>query len=175
MLLDLAEYWIHRAQHRVRGWWALHSLHHSQRQMTFWSDDRNHLLDDLARDAILAMLAVAIGVAPEQFVLLVACTRVLQSIQHANLRWRWGGVFERVLVSPSFHRRHHAIGAGHEGPARGCNFAVLLPVWDILFRTADLRPGFLPTGVGDQLEGRDYGRGFWAQQWLGVRRLAARE
>ena len=24
-----------------------HSLHHAQRQMTFWSDDRNHVLDDL--------------------------------------------------------------------------------------------------------------------------------
>lgn len=171
VLLDFLDYWVHRAQHRLGWWWALHSLHHSQRQMTFWSDNRNHLLDDLIRDALMALVAVAIGVAPGQFVLLVVVSRVIQSVQHANLRWRWGGIAERVVVSPSFHRLHHAIGYGHDGPARGCNFAVLFPVWDLLFGTADWRPGFVPTGVADQLEGRDYGRGFWAQQRLGLRRM----
>jgi sterol desaturase/sphingolipid hydroxylase (fatty acid hydroxylase superfamily) len=147
-------------------------VHHSQRQMTFLTDNRNHLLDDLLRDAVLAAAALAIGVAPAQFVALVVASRALQSLQHANLRWRWGGFLERLLVSPSFHRRHHAIGFGHEGPAGGCNFAVLFPVWDLIFRTADWRPGFVPTGIADQLDGRDYGQGFWRQQWLGLRRLA---
>jgi sterol desaturase/sphingolipid hydroxylase (fatty acid hydroxylase superfamily) len=172
VILDFLDYLMHRGQHAWRWWWALHALHHSQRQMTFWSDNRNHLLDDLLRDLVLAGAALAIGVAPGQFVALVVASRVLQSLQHANLRWRWSGWMERVLVSPSFHRRHHAIGVGHDGPAGGCNFAVLFPVWDVLFGTADFRPGFVPTGIADQLEGRDYGRGFWAQQWKGLRRLA---
>jgi len=174
VVLDLVDYWIHRGQHRFGWWWSLHAVHHSQRQMTFWSDNRNHLLDDLIRDALIAAVAILIGVAPAQFLLLTVASRVLQSVQHANLRWRWGGVAERLLVSPSFHRRHHAIGFGHEGPARGCNFAVLFPVWDGLFRTADWRPGFVATGIRDQVDGRDYGRGFWAQQWLALARLAQR-
>lgn len=174
VVLDLVDYWIHRGQHRLGWWWALHAVHHSQRQMTFWSDNRNHLLDDLIRDALVAAVAILIGVAPAQFLLLTIASRVLQSVHHANLRWRWGGLAERLLVSPSFHRRHHAIGYGHDGPARGCNFAVLLPVWDWLFRTADWRPGFVATGIRDQLDGRDYGRGFWAQQWLALARLARR-
>ena len=171
VVLDFADYWMHRAQHGLRWWWALHAVHHSQRQMTFWTDDRNHLLDDLIRGALLALLAIAIGVAPEQFVTLTVTSRIVQSVQHANLRWRWGPFGEWLLVSPSFHRRHHAIGFGHEGTARGCNFAVLFPIWDVVFGTADFRPGFLPTGIRDQLAGRDYGRGFWAQQWFGLRRL----
>lgn len=174
VVLDLVDYWIHRGQHRFGWWWSLHAVHHSQRQMTFWSDNRNHLLDDLIRDALVAAVAILIGVAPAQFLLLTVASRVLQSVQHANLRWRWGGVAERLLVSPSFHRRHHAIGFGHEGPARGCNFAVLFPLWDGLFRTADWRPGFVATGIRDQVDGRDYGRGFWAQQWRGLLRLAGR-
>ena len=174
LLLDLVDYWMHRGQHRWRWWWALHAVHHSQRQMTFWSDNRNHLIDDLLRDVILAAVAVTIGVAPGQFIALTVASRVLQSLQHANLRWRWGAIGERLLVSPSFHRRHHSIGYGHEGKAGGCNFAVLFPVWDVLFGTADFRPGFVPTGIRDQLEGRDYGRGFWAQQLLGLRRLFGR-
>jgi sterol desaturase/sphingolipid hydroxylase (fatty acid hydroxylase superfamily) len=174
VLFDFVDYWMHRGQHRLGWWWSLHALHHSQRQMTFWSDQRNHLLDDLMRDAVMAMVAVVLGVGPGQFVVLVMASRVLQSVQHANLRLRWHPVAERLLVSPSFHRLHHAIGYGHEGRARGVNFAVLFPVWDVVFRTADWRPGFVPTGIRDQLEGRDYGRGFWAQQWLAIGRWFGR-
>ena len=174
LALDFADYWVHRGQHRIGAWWHLHAVHHSQRQMTFWSDSRNHLLDDLLRDGLLAALAVVIGVAPGQFVGLVIVFRVLQSVQHANLRLRFGGLAERLLVSPSFHRLHHAIGAGHEGPARGVNFGVLFAWWDTLFGTADWRPGFVPTGIRDQLAGRDYGRGFWAQHWRALLRIAGR-
>jgi sterol desaturase/sphingolipid hydroxylase (fatty acid hydroxylase superfamily) len=174
VVLDVVDYWLHRGQHRLQWWWQLHAVHHSQRQMTFWSDQRNHLLDDLIRDAMLALVAIAVGVAPGQFVALVMASRVLESLQHANLRWRWPGLLEKVLVSPSYHRLHHAIGFGHEGPARGVNFAVLFPIWDILFRTADWRIGFVPTGIRDQLEGRDYGRGFWSQQWRAIERWTGR-
>jgi sterol desaturase/sphingolipid hydroxylase (fatty acid hydroxylase superfamily) len=83
-------------------------------------------------------------------------------------------------VSPRYHRCHHAIGIGHEskgeGSLGGCNFAVLFPVWDILFRTACFGKSFEATGVRDQLlppqgAARDYGQGFWAQQWLGLKRM----
>ncbi len=179
VVLDFANYWIHRAQHRFRWWWALHSLHHSQTQLSFWADDRNHLLDDLVRDALFALLAVLIGVQPGQFVLLLVATRTLESLQHANVRLSFGRWGERVAVSPRFHRRHHAIGDGHEGPHRGCNFGVLLPVWDVLFGTADFRPGYPATGIRDQLPDahgarRNYGDGFWSQQWLGLQRLIGR-
>ncbi|MBL0730862.1 sterol desaturase family protein [Piscinibacter sp. HJYY11] len=178
LVLDFIDYWLHRAQHNLRWWWGLHSLHHSQQQMTMWSDNRNHLLDDLIRDSILVLAARLIGIAPGQFVAVVACTQLLESLSHANVRMWFGPVFERVLVSPRFHRLHHSIGAGHESNGRGSlgghNFAVLFPVWDVLFRTADFTLRYDPTGIRDQLPeegGRDYGRGFWSQQWLGLRRV----
>lgn len=175
-VLDFSGYWFHRWQHRFDWWWALHSLHHSQRQMSLWADNRNHLLDDLIKDGFFALLAVVIGVQPSQFVMLIMLGRCIESLQHANIRLSFGQLGERLLVSPRFHRRHHAIGVGHEGAHQGCNFAVLFPVWDVLFGTADFRPGFPATGVRDQLpepEGRqrDYGKGFWSQQWLGLKRM----
>jgi sterol desaturase/sphingolipid hydroxylase (fatty acid hydroxylase superfamily) len=175
LVLDFADYWFHRAQHKFNWWWGLHSLHHSQRNMNLWSDDRNHLLDDLLRDVMMAVLALAIGVPPSQYVLLVSLSRIVQSLQHANVRIHFGRIGERLLVSPRYHRMHHAIGIGHEsqgqGTLGGCNFAVLFPLWDIVFRTANFTPRFEATGVRDQLAGRDYGRGFWAQQWLGLQRM----
>ena len=172
--LDLAMYWLHRAQHGLRFWWALHALHHSQREMTFWTDDRNHLLDMVLIDGALAIVALAIGVAPGHFVAIVALTRAVESLAHANVRLSFGRVGEWLVVSPRFHRTHHAIGLGHEGASRGCNFAVLFPVWDHLFGTANPVRGYPATGIRDQLHGRDYGEGFWRQQWLGLKRLAGR-
>ena len=211
VVFDFADYWIHRGQHGLGCWWSLHSLHHAQRQMTMWSDNRNHLLDDLLRDSLLVLLAQVIGVAPGQFVALVAITQLSESLQHANLRLGFGRVGERLWVSPRFHRLHHSIGLGHEtgpeipvrwarsaaGPPQGDeapsggsavhevtsvgarlgghNFGVLLPWWDVLFRTASFEVRYDRTGVRDQIEhGRDYGRGFWSQQWLGLKRLAGR-
>ncbi len=183
VVFDLLDYWIHRGQHQIEWWWRLHSLHHSQRQMTMWSDNRNHLLDDMLRDVIIVMVAQLVGVAPGQFIALVALAQLSESFQHANLKIWFGRIGERLWVSPRFHRLHHSIGLGHESDGRntigGRNYGVLLPWWDILFRTSNFEHRFDPTGIRDQVEPgpyglRDYGRGFWAQQWLGLKRLAGR-
>ncbi len=178
VVFDFVGYWLHRAQHQFNWWWALHSLHHSQRQMTMWSDNRNHLLDDVILATALALLARLIGVEPGQFVAITVITRLHESLQHANARISFGRIGEKLLISPRFHRLHHSIGIGHESGGRGTlgghNFGILLPLWDLLFGTASFQNRFDATGVRDQLpeEGaRDYGRGFWRQQWLGVTRL----
>ena len=171
-LLDFADYWRHRLQHRFNWWWALHSLHHSQRKMTFWTDDRNHLLDDVLAAAWFAFVALLIGVSPNQFVWIVIVSKMLESLSHANLRLSFGAIADRLLVSPRFHRVHHAIGLGHEGRARGVNFSKTFALWDVLFRTAYFEAVNPATGIRDQLSGRDYGNGFWQQQKRGLVRLA---
>ncbi len=171
IVLDFFAYWLHRFQHRLEWWWALHGVHHSQRTMSYWSDDRTHLLDDLLTAAWFSLISLFIGVEPGQFIVLMMIPRVLQSLAHANIRWRFGP-FEAWLVSPHYHRFHHGIGTGSESGEQSCNFAVLFPIWDILFGTANFSRSTPPTGIGDQLEGRDYGSGYWAQQWLGLKRLA---
>lgn len=173
VVLDLAEYWRHRLQHRFGWWWSLHALHHSQRQLSFWADNRNHLLDDLIAGAWFALVALVIGVPPGQFVFIALMMRMVESLSHANARISFGRVGERLLVSPHYHRIHHGIGVGHEGRAHGCNFATLYPVWDAVFGTASFARDYPATGIRDQLEGVDYGEGFWRQQALGLKRLWA--
>lgn len=181
LVFDFLGYCLHRAQHQWNWWWALHAVHHSQRQMTQWTDNRNHLLDDVLTAVIWVCVAQVIGIAPSQFVAVVAITQLSENFQHANLRLSFGRWGERCWVSPRFHRLHHSVGAGHESTAQtghtvlgGHNFGVLLPWWDMLFGTADFSNTFPATGIRDQVEdGRDYGQGFWAQQWRGLERLAA--
>jgi sterol desaturase/sphingolipid hydroxylase (fatty acid hydroxylase superfamily) len=139
--------------------------------MTIWADDRNHLLDTLIMDCFMVIIARLIGIPPGQFVAMVALSQLLESLSHANLKVWFGLWLERALVSPRFHRLHHSIGLGHEsegnGTLGGHNFAVLFPIWDILFGTANFQYRFDPTGIRDQRPqegGRNYGRGFGPQQ-----------
>ncbi|GGG18082.1 hypothetical protein GCM10010964_02910 [Caldovatus sediminis] len=169
VVLDFGEYWRHRLQHRFGWWWALHSIHHAQRQMTFWTDDRNHVLDEVLAALWLGGLALLIGVPPGQFPLVVLVLRLAESLSHANVRLSFGRVGERLLVSPRFHRLHHGeLSAGEHGK----NYAVLLPVWDWIFGTADFRREVYPrTGDPEAPEALATG-GWWRQQLVGLRRMA---
>jgi sterol desaturase/sphingolipid hydroxylase (fatty acid hydroxylase superfamily) len=167
IILDFAEYWRHRLSHMFRWWWALHSLHHAQRQMTFWSDDRNHLLDDLISFVWFGFIALLIGVPPLQFPVLVLVLRFLESLSHANVRLSFGWLGDRLLISPRFHRAHHGVLAAGQ---QSCNYGAVLPWWDMLFGTADFSREYVRTGdpSGDEA----LATGSWLQQQIaGLRRF----
>jgi sterol desaturase/sphingolipid hydroxylase (fatty acid hydroxylase superfamily) len=168
VILDFAEYWRHRFQHSFGWWWALHSIHHAQTQMTFWTDDRNHVLDDVIAAAWFGIIAVLIGVPPGQFPIILLVLRLAESLSHANVRLDFGRVGERLLVSPRFHRLHHGVlSVGHSGK----NYGVLLPVWDWIFGTADFNRSVYPR-TGDPGAPSAYVSGGWfAQQMVGLREV----
>ena len=153
ILLDFVEYLYHRSSHVFNWWWKLHALHHSQTVMTAWSDDRNHIVDDIMHAFVFSFFALLFGVSPAQFIVLVVLSQLIQSWQHANLRIDLGP-FKYVLISPMYHRLHHAVGYGHEAKGKpgvlgGCNFGVLFPWWDMFFNTAIFSKEVHPTGVRD--------------------------
>jgi len=168
IILDFADYWRHRLSHMFRWWWALHSLHHAQRQMTFWSDDRNHVLDDLIAFVWFTIVALAIGVPPLQFPLVVLLLRFLESLSHANARISFGRIGESLLIPPRFHRAHHGVLAAGQ---RSCNYGAIFPWWDMLFRTADFSREYVPTGDPSGPEALASGS-YLVQQWTGLRRFA---
>jgi sterol desaturase/sphingolipid hydroxylase (fatty acid hydroxylase superfamily) len=169
LILDFADYWRHRLSHSCRAWYALHAVHHAQRQMSFWSDDRNHLLDDVISFLWFALVGLAIGIPPLQFPLLILLLRFMESLSHANVRLSFGPVGERLLVSPRFHRLHHALKAAGR---RSCNYGAVFPYWDMIFGTADFSPLYLPTGDARAPEAMATG-GYLAQQWSGLKLFCA--
>jgi sterol desaturase/sphingolipid hydroxylase (fatty acid hydroxylase superfamily) len=170
ILFDALDYGYHRLSHRFQWWWQLHSLHHSQRHMSAWSDNRNHLLDDVMRSFVFASFAMWIGVEPSQFLNLIVMSRLIQSWQHGFYPGDVG-FLKYLVVTPHFHRYHHAIGLGYEVPGKsgvlgGCNFGVLFPWWDILLGTAVFDSRYYPSGVKDF----DPPNQFFTQQWLCIKR-----
>ena len=179
LLFDAVDYFYHRAQHRFGWLWSLHAVHHSQRQMTIWSDDRNHLLDDMLRDVVVVFVSQLVGVPPAQFVAVVAITSWRRasrtpicaciSAPSVNACWSARAFTGITIPSPTTPRRRARPAA---------TTAALFPIWDVLFRTARFGTNYGPTGIHDQLPeqgGRDYGRGFWSQQWLALKRMTGRE
>ncbi|MEI6203858.1 MAG: sterol desaturase family protein [Enhydrobacter sp.] len=164
VLYDCASYWLHRAQHSVGWWWALHSLHHSQRRVTVWTDDRNHILDDLLVTLMLAIFAQFVGVQPEDYVLILMIGRLIESWSHANVDVSFGRIGSKLLVGPRFHRLHHARASGGERDIHDHNFGAVLPIWDILCGTANYDGRKRPTGVEDAGIDADNGRGWLGQQ-----------
>ncbi len=166
VILDFFDYWRHRLSHQVGWWYGLHSVHHAQRQMTFWSDDRNHVLDDVITYVWFITIGLLIGVPPMQFPILVLFLRLIESLSHANTRVSYGRLGERLLVSPQFHRAHHGLRAAGRN---SCNFGGVFPWWDMLLGTADFRRDVIETGDAQADEAMASG-GWLAQQRAGLRR-----
>lgn len=164
VLYDFAAYWLHRAQHGFSWWWALHSLHHSQRRMTVWTDDRNHVVDDLLITLALVLFSQFVGVQPGEYVLILVIGRLVESWSHANVDIGFGWLGDRLLVGPRFHRLHHALSSPEERHIQDHNFAPVFPIWDIVFGTAIYDGKNRPTGVDDPVVDADNGRGWLAQQ-----------
>ncbi|QWE15617.1 sterol desaturase family protein [Polynucleobacter sp. AP-Sving-400A-A2] len=175
ILLDFVEYLYHRSSHVFNWWWKLHALHHSQTVMTAWSDDRNHIVDDIMHAFVFSFFALLFGVSPAQFIVLVVLSQLIQSWQHANLKIDLGP-FKYVLISPMYHRLHHAVGYGHEAKGKpgvlgGCNFGVLFPWWDMVFNTAIFSKEVHPTGVRDLDLSPNVLRHQWQSLMLSIREI----
>lgn len=164
VLYDFAAYWLHRLQHAFPWWWALHSLHHSQRRMTVWTDDRNHVIDDLLITLALVLFSQIVGVQPGEYVLILMIGRLVESWSHANVDMGFGWLGDRLLVGPRFHRLHHALATSEEARIHDHNFAPVFPIWDVLFGTAIFDRRHRPTGVDDRAIDADNGRGWFTQQ-----------
>lgn len=166
-VLDFADYWRHRLSHRYGWWYGIHSLHHAEDQMTFWSDDRSHVLEDAITYVWLIAVGLAIGVPPFQFPFLILGFRFLGSISHSNTTLSYGWLGNRVLVSPRFHRTHHALQAAGR---RNRNLGTALSLWDVLFATARFQDDTVETGDTGADEALVHGSWF-AQQRAGFQRM----
>lgn len=171
VVYDLTYYWMHRAQHAIPWWWALHSMHHSQRQMSCWTNDRGSYLDGFLQSMVLATAGVVMGVAPDEFALLNLISELAQNFSHANVRIGFGRVMEKVIVGPKFHRLHHMRVDVTRPTLHNCNFGQVLAVWDVVFGTALYGEKPRPTGVGDPLVDADNDHGVVGMQWRTLKRF----
>lgn len=171
VVYDFCYYWMHRLQHAIPWWWALHSMHHSQRQVSCWSNERVNWLDIVLQSTLLATVGHLMGVDLGQFALLVLTSQLMQELSHANTRLGFGRILGRMFVDPRFHRLHHMRVDPSRPRLHNCNYGQVLSVWDNLFGTALYGEPAHPCGVDDPTIDADNGRGMLAMQWHSLRRF----
>lgn len=134
----------HVANHRYRSLWRLHALHHSQEDLSVFTTFRTHPLVHatyLPGSVLPALVLGASGGVPAWGLVAYGC---LVTLPHANLNWDLGPV-GRVIVSPAYHRVHHARELGPQG---NVNFGFALVVWDQLAHRAVFPSAGAPLGTG---------------------------
>lgn len=171
LLYDFIYYWMHRAQHALPWWWALHSMHHSQRQLSCWSNDRGSYIDGALQSFILVSAALLTGIEVDEFAALMLIGELVQNYSHANVRFGFGRWLGRLLVDPIFHRLHHMVVDPQRPGLHNCNFGQVFSLWDVLFGTALYGEPVRPTGVADPVVDADNERGLVQMQWHAARRF----
>src|SRR5499427_7725759 len=123
--MDGANWLAHYADHRLGLLWRFHALHHSQEELSVLTSFRAHPLMHTTGFLLATIPVVALMPARPIDPVLITVYVCIGTLQHANLRWTFGPV-GRVIVSPAYHRLHHA------PDTQRVNLGVVLTIWDVL-------------------------------------------
>ena len=123
--MDGANWLAHYADHRLDPLWRFHALHHSQEELSVFTSFRAHPL--MHTTGFLLATIPVVALMPDRPIAPVLITVYVcaGTLQHANIRCTLGPL-GRVIVSPAYHRLHHA------PDTQGVNLGVALTVWDVL-------------------------------------------
>lgn len=129
LLIDLAAYWRHRAEH-ARALWPIHAVHHADEAMNWLSVRRKHPLAEALAMICDNLLVISLGLP----FWAIAAALLLRAwwgyFIHADVPWTLGPL-GKVLMSPSAHRLHHI----RDEHLMGYNFGNTVTLWDKLFGT----------------------------------------
>ncbi|MGC8120671.1 sterol desaturase family protein [Marinobacter sp. VGCF2001] len=169
--VDFCFYWMHRASHRLRWFWAAHVVHHSSERMNFSTAMRQNATNIFNGTWIFYLPLALIGFNPVWIGIAYALSLVYQFFVHTTLVGRLPAWIELVLNTPSHHRVHH--GRNPEYIDR--NYGGTLILWDRLFGTfveerADLPPEY---GITRQIHSRNLIT-LWTHEYVDMFRDMAR-
>lgn len=126
---DFLYYWLHRFDHQIRLFWAIHVTHHSSDLMNFSVGFRSSVFQPLYRFIYFIPLAL-LGFRPLDIVFIYSATQIWGIFVHTELIRKMGWL-EYILVTPSHHRVHHASNPKYLDK----NMGMFLIIWDQLFGT----------------------------------------
>ncbi|HEX5027048.1 MAG TPA: sterol desaturase family protein [Agriterribacter sp.] len=129
LMEDFLYYWLHRFDHEVRLFWAVHVTHHSSEYMNFTVGFRSSVFQPLYRFFYFIPLAF-LGFKPLDILFMYSATQIWGIFVHTELVKKMGWL-EKILVTPSHHRVHHASNPTYLDR----NMGMFLIIWDKVFGT----------------------------------------
>lgn len=129
---DLGYYAQHRMQHRVRLFWAAHSVHHSSQHFNMSTAVRlPWLIPGRFLTSVVYIPLALIGVPAWVIFLSQAIVLLFQYPLHTERIGKLHPAIEFVFNTPSHHRVHH----GSNNPYLDKNYGGILIIWDRLFNS----------------------------------------
>lgn len=130
VLADLAYYVKHRMSHRIRLFWAEHSVHHSSQYFNLSTSLRlPWLIPGSFLKSVVYIPMALMGVPVWVIFLCQAIVLLYQFPIHTERIGKLPKVIEYVFNTPSHHRVHH----GANNPYLDRNYGGILIIWDRLF------------------------------------------
>jgi sterol desaturase/sphingolipid hydroxylase (fatty acid hydroxylase superfamily) len=129
--LDLLDYALHRASHRIALLWRIHQAHHSDVELDVTTALRHHPFEAAIASIVLGGGGVVLGFSTAEIASYGALAITIQLVAHANVvlpQWLTR-LLAPVLVTPDFHRLHHS-RLRSEADA---NYGQVFSFWDRLF------------------------------------------
>jgi sterol desaturase/sphingolipid hydroxylase (fatty acid hydroxylase superfamily) len=138
-LAELGGYWVHRLSHEVSWLWRFHAVHHSVEELDWLAAHRQHPLEAAWLLGVANLPALLLGFSTAPLAAFILFQKLYTAFLHANVRLSFGRL-SSLLASPRFHHWHHdrELAAGSFGK----NYSSFLPLFDRLFGTFELPPGF---------------------------------
>ena len=126
--LDFAGYWVHRLQHVTNFFWNGHIVHHSSEEFNLACALRQSISSVVKIFGVFLLPAALLGV-PAQVISIIAPLHLFAQFWYHTQHINKMGFFEKIIVTPSHHRVHHAINPQYIDK----NYGQIFIFWDKWF------------------------------------------
>jgi alkylglycerol monooxygenase len=128
--LDFAGYWVHRLDHEYNFFWNAHIIHHSSEDFNLACALRQSISVVFRLFTIFLLPAALLGV-PTMVIAVVAPLHLFAQFWYHTQHINKMGFLEKIIVTPSHHRVHHAINPEYLDK----NYGQIFIFWDKWFGT----------------------------------------
>jgi len=133
IMLDGLIYLQHVISHHIPALWALHKVHHTDRDLDVTSALRFHPIEILFSMVYKMFWVIILGPSAAAVIIFEVILNGSAMFNHANMRLPlWLDKVLRIfIVTPDMHRVHHSVIEGETNS----NYGFFLSIWDRLGRT----------------------------------------
>ena len=128
--LDFAGYTVHALDHKINFFWNSHIIHHSSEEFNLACALRQSVSVFVRLFVILLIPAALLGIDPKVIAIVAPLHLFAQFWYHTQHIGKMG-FLEKIIVTPSHHRVHHALNKEYIDK----NYGQILIIWDKIFGT----------------------------------------
>lgn len=130
IVLDFAGYTVHALDHKINFFWNSHIIHHSSEEFNLACALRQSISVFVRLFVILLIPAALLGIDPKVIAIVAPLHLFAQFWYHTQHIGKMG-FLEKIIVTPSHHRVHHALNKEYIDK----NYGQIFIFWDKIFGT----------------------------------------